>query len=161
MRLVFDATPLIYLGKVRLLEKLKKLPVKNYIPKSVYHEVVEAGFESDDAAYVKELVKEAVFEIVEVTSLQSLEYNPHLDDADIDVLSYAKEKNIIAVIDEKAGRAAAEIEHIKNVGSVYILFLLLKKKIISGSELKNALDKMIEHGWFCSTDLYAYILSKL
>ena len=39
--LVFDATPLIYPGKINLIEKIKHLPEDKYTTKSVCIEVVE------------------------------------------------------------------------------------------------------------------------
>lgn len=162
MKLIFDATPLIYLCKVRVLEKLTQLRITNIIPLSVYKEVVEKGKENEEASYIQKLVDEKVFEIAKVNDkIESLSYNPLLDEADVDVLSLAKQQNCIAIMDEKAGRSSAAIEHIKHAGSIFILFKLLKSKIISKTELRKILDKMIEEGWFCSTDLYAYILSRL
>ncbi len=41
--LIFDATPLIYLGKVNLIEKMKHFPEEKYTTESIYREVVEEG----------------------------------------------------------------------------------------------------------------------
>ncbi|CAG0980742.1 MAG: DUF3368 domain-containing protein [Candidatus Methanoperedens sp.] len=43
--LVFDATPLIYLGKIKLLDKVAHFPEDKYITKSIFREVVERGKE--------------------------------------------------------------------------------------------------------------------
>ncbi|MBS7280266.1 MAG: hypothetical protein KIH09_10590 [Candidatus Freyarchaeota archaeon] len=57
--LVFNATPLIYLSKVSLIENIKELPENRCLPKSVYDEVVTKGKElgSADAFKVDKLIK--------------------------------------------------------------------------------------------------------
>lgn len=163
MVLVFDSTPLIYLGKVRVLNKLKSLKVKKIIPASIYQEVVKKGklLGKEDAFYIENLTEEEVFEIAkaenQIKSLPS--YN--LSEADKEVLSLAKEKSGMAVIDEDAGRKIAEVEGIEVIGSVGILFNLLRKKIIDKKKLREIVDKMIEEGWYCSIELYSFIISKL
>ena len=161
---LFDSTPLIYLGKVKVLEELKRLQSRNLIPKSVFTEVVEKGKEkgAEDAFYVDKLVKEKLFEVVEVkTKIKALTENPNLEPADIDVLSLAKQHNGRAIIDENEARSAAEIEGIKKGGSIYVLFKLLKAKVISKKECREIIDRMLNFGWRCSTEMYAYILSRL
>jgi hypothetical protein len=44
--LIFDATPLIYLGKIDFLEKIKHFPESKYTTGSVYNEVVVEGKKS-------------------------------------------------------------------------------------------------------------------
>ncbi|GFO96734.1 hypothetical protein ig2599ANME_0924 [groundwater metagenome] len=49
--LVFDATPLIYPGKVNLIEKVKHFPEAKYTTKSVYREVVEGEKRVEDLKF--------------------------------------------------------------------------------------------------------------
>ena len=87
--------------------------------------------------------------------------NPNLERADIDVLSLAKRLNGKAIIDDEEARSATEIENIDKGGSIYLLFKLLKSKIIPKKECRDMIDKIIASGWRCSTEMYAYILKEL
>ena len=164
MKLVFDATPLIYLGKKRLLEKIRNIQSTNIIPTTVYKEVVEKGKEigEDDAIYIEKLVRENIFVIKDVENVRT-ELIEHigLHKADKEVLTLAKEMKAIALIDEEIGRNVAEIEGIKARGTIFLIFLLLKEKQINKKQARENIDKMLEHGWRCSTELYAFILEEL
>lgn len=162
--LIFDATPLIYLGKLKILEEIQILRTKNIICKSIYNEVVEEGKKRgfEEANYIKKLVDKGLFQIVEVNNLiKSIQENPNLKYADIEILSFAKRNNSTVVADDEEVRKVARTEDVEYVGSIFILFKLLKHKRISKKELRNLLDKMINLGWRCSTELYALILEEL
>ncbi len=159
--LVFDSTPLIHLGKARLLERLKQIPTKNYLPRAVYREVVELGKETgrEDAFYVEKLIGEGLFEVVEVKA--ALKLPSVLSSADQEVLSLAREKKGMAVIDEDAGRKVAEILGIKTMGSAGLIFVLLNHKLITKENTKMIINALIENGWYCSPPLYSLIMEKL
>ena len=160
MILVFDSAPLIYFGKTKLLEKIAKINFKLVVPKSVYREVIEIGIERgfEESIYVKEIVDRS-FEIKSAKN-QSTKFGG-LETADMETLEIAKEIKGTAVTDDQKMRNMASIEKIDNVGSVFIIFLLLKEKIIKKQDAIEAINKMIESGWYCSTDFYSVILSKL
>lgn len=160
---VFDSSPLIHLGKVRILEKLEKIDCRRLIPISVYREVVEEGMAGgrEDAFYLKRLVDEGIFEVVKAGKIIGNLPATALSPADCEVLSLAKEKNGLAVMDEDAGRKIAEWLEIRTIGSVGILFNLFRRGIVSKREFKKIIDLMIGNGWYCSTSLYSYVLDRL
>ena len=161
---IFDSTPLIYLGKVKVLEKIKKLQTRNIIPLPVFVEVVARGKEQGkiDAFYVGSLVENKLFEVMKVQlTLTRLEENSHLDMADIEVLSLAKSLKARAILDDEEARGAADIEGILKGGSIFILFRLLKSKVITKKECRLVVDSMLKDGWRCSTEMYAFILGEL
>jgi predicted nucleic acid-binding protein len=162
--LVFDATPLIYLGKARLLEKLSCLGEEKIIPQRVYDEVVSVGKrkEKSDALYVERLIDQNIFTIKKTSKcLTSLKKNTLLSASDKDVLVCAKECNGIVIADDEEVRKITSAEGIEHHGTIYILFRLVHKKVISKKEVKSALDVMINKGWYCSVDLYNYVMGEL
>jgi|SRR3989338_5594007 len=161
MILVFDAVTLIYLGKAKVLEKLGGLNAQLIIPSKVYVEVVDVGIEKgfEEAVYVKGLVDSKLFS-VEECDIGQLKIKT-LDQADLEVLELAKKLKGTIVTDDQKLRNLASIEKVDNVGSVFLLFLLLKNKIITKTGLKSTVDKMIDCGWYCSTDFYTMIINKL
>lgn len=164
--LVLDATPLIYLAKAELLQHLTDLEEDIVVPKEVYREVVGTGKEEGhaDAYMVEDFLENARCSIVDSTEndiYRELEDNPDLSRADIDVLAVAKEREATAVMDEDYARTMAEVEDVKHHGSVYLILLMVKEEIIGAERGQKSVDTMVENGWYCSTDLYAKIKTKL
>lgn len=162
-KIIFDSTPLIYLAKSRVLEKVAKLNTKNIIPFNVYSEVVEQGknFGFIDALYIEKLVKNKVFEVLKFDIDPVFSVYENLSIADSEVLSAAKQIDAIALIDESVARDIAILNNIKLGGTIYLLFVLLKNNVITKIELRRILDEIINSGWRCSTELYAEILNSL
>lgn len=163
---VFDATPLIYLAKADRLALVSKLDDQCWIPQRVYTEVVTDGLEAGyaDARRIERCVDEGVFETVSVEETQlrtRLRQNPNLSPADIAVLACADTRDAIAVMDEAAGRTAAEVEGIETKGTAYLVLLCAKEGNISISEARDTIDTMIDAGWYCAPDLYARLVQKL
>jgi len=158
MSYVFDSSSLIYFGKIKLLEKIDLLEGKKFIPKEVYEEVVERGLERNEpeAQYVNNLIKKKVFVIRQVE--EDFINADGLSMADAKVLSLAKETKSIAVIDEIYANSIAESYGIESHGSIYIIFKLIKKKIISKKEAVRYLDKMISLGFYLSAGKYREVL---
>lgn len=165
MPLIFDSTPLIYLGKLMILDKLKHLKRKLLIPQQVFTEVVVEGKKlgKEDAFLVEKLINEGLFKIkaAEKATLNYFLKMPALDAADAEVLALAKNLSGSVIVDETACRTTAKFEGIKCHGSVFLLFLLYKKGIISKVDVKSYLDKMLKIGWRCSPELYAAMIQKL
>ncbi|MDY6774061.1 MAG: DUF3368 domain-containing protein [Candidatus Nanohaloarchaea archaeon] len=164
--LVLDATPLIYLAKAGVLQKLESLEEDLIVPYEVYHEVVVEGKEAGeaDALLMENLAETEVLEVREVEGgelYQKLESDRYLSDADREVLSIAEEESGIAVVDEEHARSVADMEGMENRGTVYLLFRLLDLGVMDAGEVRETVDGMIEAGWYCSTDLYSKILREL
>mgnify|MGYP001601673273 CR=1 FL=1 len=166
MIFVFDSTPLIYLAKTGVLPRLAGLRMKLVIPKAVYGEVVAEGKRrgKQDALVVEKLASDGAFAVADARDNEVVKHllsNPGLSKADAETLALARELKAVAVVDEGLCRSVAELEGISFHGSVFLLFLLQKKKIISKADLKAIINSMVESGWRCSTELYAAILAEI
>ena len=163
--LIFDATPLIYLGKVNLIEIVKHFPEEKYITKSVYREVVEGKKSGRPEVFlIESLVSSGVFQIKHPANKQYINHlreNPNIHEADIDVLALARELNGIALLDDEEARGMAEVEEIEHHGTIYLLLRMWKMKLLTKEEALADLNTMIRMGWRCSTELYAEILMKI
>ncbi len=161
-RFIFDATPLIYLGKTKILELLTHLDGTYYIPEKVYTEVVVRGKElgKADAYYIQQLIDKNIFQIEKSAANYPISY-PLISVADTHVIHLAKLKKAIIIADDAALRNIAEIESIAHYGSFYILLCLWKKNILSSPKVKEVIDTMISEGWYCSIEAYTKILNKL
>jgi predicted nucleic acid-binding protein len=158
MSYVLDASCLIYLGKLGVLEKIKELPSEKYVPPSVYHEVVVLGLErkEPEAVYLDELIQKKVLVIRKPSSL--IEGSPPLTFADREALSLAKETRSILIMDELYARALALKSGIEIHGSLFLFLELIRKRAIAKREAMDLIDKMIALGFYLSAEKYKDIL---
>ena len=168
MSWVFDATPLIYLAKAERLDVIETLDEPRLVPEAVHHEVVTAGVEQgyDDTRRIERAVEDGLINVVAVDTDDSpvatrLARHPGLSDADIAVLACADARNAVAVIDEPAGRSAAEVENVETRGSAYLVLAAMMDGALSTAEGRDAVDAMIDHGWYVAPDVYTKTVGKL
>jgi len=163
---VFDATPLIYLGKVSQLSLVEQVAEPCVLPERVYEEVVTTGLEAGypDARRIERSVEANRFEVISVgaTPLYSrLQGNSNLSDADAAVLACADDHNGVAVMDETYGRDVAAAEGITTRGTAFLVLKCTKQGAISGDDARTIIDAMIDEGWYCAPAVYTKILQKL
>ena len=161
MEYVFDASALIYLGKVRALENVSLLSGKKFIPEKVYDEVVLKGLErrEPEATYINNLIKEKKF-LLAKPKLKK-EKKASLSQADMDVIFLAKEKNAIAIIDEIYAREVAESVGVKRHGTIYLILLLVQEKKITKKLAKQYIDEMVRYGFYLSIEMYKETMTKI
>ena len=166
MTLVFDATPLIYLGKTDRLDAMVGLDRRLVLPSRVYEEVVEEGMKHGyaDAKRIDAVVRDGTIE------QQSFEKNERFDQlvqstplspADVAVVLLADELGGTAVMDEAYGRTIAETEDEETRGTAYLVLSRVKRGEIPPEDARKVIEEMVDAGWHCSTDLYAKISRKL
>lgn len=163
---VFDATPLVYLGKVGRLDLLDVLSEGCLVPGPVHYEVVVEGVEGGhpDARRVERVVEEGVLEVrmVEETDLHArLTENSNLSRADAAVLSLANQVSGTAVVDERYARSVADTEEVPFRGTASLVLILLRDGELAASEARTIVDGLLDAGWYCSPDLYAKICRKI
>ena len=152
MNYVFDSSSLLYLGKLGLLGKVGNLDGKKFIPSNVYKEVVVKGFErgEPEAKYIDVLIKNKTF------SISSAIFNrvKFLSDADTEVIELSKAKKSVAIIDETFAKCVAKSEGLECHGTLYIIFMLMKRKLITKNEAINYIDNMVRLGFYLSAEDY-------
>ncbi len=161
--LIFDATPLIYLGKINVLEKITHFSEEKYTPESVYQEVVVEGKKSGnpEVFLIENLLDAGILKIktpADDRYIAHLKENPRIHRGDAEVLALALELDGIALMDDEEARGMAEIEGIEHHGTIYLLLRMMKMGLLTKEETIDSLDEMLRMGWWCSTELYAGIL---
>ena len=164
--LIFDATPLIYLGKINFIQKIAHFPEEKYTPESVYKEVVVEGKKSGqpEAFIIENMINTGIIKIrapVDNQYLSHLKENPKIHKGDAEVLALAYELEGIALLDDEKARGMAEIEGIEHHGTIYLLLKMMKMGLVTKEETLDGLNEMIHEGWRCSTELYADILKAI
>jgi len=84
-----------------------------------------------------------------------------LSDADVAVLACADARDAVAVMDEAAGRSAATVEGVETRGTAYVVLSAVNGGALSPEAGREAIDAMVERGWYVAPDLYAAIVRKL
>ncbi|RAW44542.1 DUF3368 domain-containing protein [Halorubrum sp. 48-1-W] len=84
-----------------------------------------------------------------------------MSDADVAVLACVDARDAVAVMDESAGRSAAEVEDVETRGTAYLLLTAVKGGALSTAEGRDAIDAMIDHGWYVAPDVYTKLVGKL
>lgn len=166
MPFIFDATPLIYLGKIGLIGKIEHFPVAKYITESVYREVVVEGKKSGkpEVFLIENVIRAGIIQIRAPSNKQYVQYlreNPRIHEGDADVLALVVELGGIALLDDDEARGMAEVEGIEHHGTIYLLLRMMKMGLLTKEETLEGLDEMIRKGWRCSTELYAGILKAM
>lgn len=165
MKVVTNASPLIYLAKTGRLKLLKLLFGQVTMPTAVYREVVERGLAENrpDAAAVNAAVEEGWLKVVETKpSPQLATALDQIDVGEAETLNLAKQVNAeLVLIDDGAARRLAKAIGVVPHGTVYVLLLALKRKHITKVEAKNSLARLIEAGFRLSQEIYAKALAEI
>ena len=164
--LIFDATPLIYLGKINFIQKIAHFPEEKYTPESVYKEVVVEGKKSGqpEVFLIENIIETGIIKIrapADNQYLSHLKENPKIHKGDAEVLALAYELEGIALLDDEKARGIAEIEGIEHRGTIYLLLKMMTIGLVTKEETLDGLNEMIHEGWRCSTELYADILKAI
>ncbi len=161
MSFVLDSSCLIYLGKLKVLDKLKHIEGNKYIPEEVYNEVIKNGYSrgEPEVKYIENLIK--TNELTIKNPKERLENYGKLSLADVDVISLAKEIKAVAIIDDNEASLLAEFNEVDYHGSIYLLILLMNKKVISKHDALKYIDEMISLGFYLSIEVYKELREKL
>lgn len=164
---IFDSSPLIYLNKVGLNWIFKQLEGEKIIPTEVYKQVVTEGKNQGyaDALISADLVNKGVITIVQVAEngfkemLKSLEKELH--EGELEVLTLAKNKGGVAVLDESIAREVGSVLRIEVRGTLFLIFLMVRKRELKKEEAKNKVDLMIRNGFRLGHEEYQEFLNLL
>ena len=164
---IFDSSPLIYLNKVGLNWIFKQLEGEKIIPTEVYKQVVTEGKNQGyaDALISEDLVNKGVITVVQVAEngfkemLKSLEKELH--EGELEVLTLAKNKGGIAVLDESIAREVGSVLRIEVRGTLFLIFLMVRKRELKKEEAKYKVDLMIRNGFRLGHEEYQEFLNLL
>ena len=153
--IVLNSTPLIYLSKAGLIEKLVEI-FKIRITSSVYREVVINGKKigAPEANVVESLISSGAISIEEDpedTSLISETYKLGLGESSTMLL--ASNINCVAIIDDERARKVGKTLGVNIHGTLFLLKLMLILDIVSIIELKEKLEEMIQEGFRIASEV--------
>ena len=156
---VFDASPLIFLARVGLFQESLKLFSTCLVAETVKEEVVDTGktVGAPETAELESLIAKGrlVIERVPRTSLGvRLEANQHLSKGDRDSLVLASGRTARLMADDAAVRSVANQLGLRLGGTLYVLPTMTDQGSLKSAEAVDALDRLVDAGWYCSARLY-------
>lgn len=164
--LVFDATLIIYLCKVGLVGKLRALSssFRFLTTTQVYEEVYARGVGKStiEATALKALFDGGLIQVVGRRKRSRLakgltgESGTHPGEES--VLSLALRTRATAIVDDRRARRVARVLGIRLSGTPGVIIELVKRRVISKGEARDALDRMTDEGWYCSAKLFSALL---
>jgi len=159
--IVSNATPLIYLAKIKKYSLLKSLYNKIIISQEVKTEIVDEGkkFNKPDSLLIEKEIESGFIEVKKVNKL--IETTLELESGELSTLSLAKKIKINEVlIDETLGRTAAKIVGLIPRGTLYVLLKNLKLKNITFNDFLNILNQLIESGFGLKEEIYIKVIEE-
>ena len=160
-KIVSNATPLIYLAKIKKYSLLKSLFDKIIISQEVKIEIVDEGkkLKQADALLIEREIEDGFIEVMKVEKL--VETSLELDLGELSTLSLAKKLKIDEVlIDETLGRSAARIIGLAPKGTLYVLLKNLKLKEITFDDFLNILNELLESGFRLKEEIYIKVIEE-
>jgi predicted nucleic acid-binding protein len=160
MTVVIDASPLIFLAKLRRLELVEKLLGSAIrVASSVREETLAPGVDPGEA-----MVLEAFFARCTVEGVRRRQrFALAMSRPDNDTLSLAVQRRAdILVCDDRIVRLMAEAEGIRSLGTLGILLRSMREGLLSSAETRQHVDALIRlHGFRIGIELYQSVIAQI
>lgn len=164
MKAVSDASPLIYLAKIKQIRILPQLFQEILVPNRVYEGTVVRGRELgyEDANLINEQVQTGFIKVERVSLEKRFLKDFPIDEGEKETIQLAlKEKISTVLADERKARIAAMIMALKPLGTIGVLSLAVKQGIISKKEMREDILKLVKKGYRIREEILSTILEEL
>ena len=74
------------------------------------------------------------------------------------VLSLALKTRATTIVDDRRARQVARALKIRLSGTPGVIIELVKRHVVSKGEARDALERMVNEGWYCSAKLFSVLL---
>ncbi len=159
MKIISDASPLIYLAKINKLNFLDRYGI--IIPDQVYAEI-KLGKEKQKLDYIlaDRLIEKGKIKVSKVEKLEIFPFN--IGEGEKEAISLAlKEKIKTILLDDKKARLCAKLRGLKVRGTLALIIQQYKDKKISKEELKKLIFELLMNGFRIKEEVIIELLSKI
>jgi predicted nucleic acid-binding protein len=159
MKIVSDASPLIFLAKINRLNFLGKYDI--IIPDQVYAEI-KVGKEKQklDFVLVDELVQKGRIRVAGAEQLENFPFN--LGRGEREVISLAMRQKInLVLMDDKKGRLCAKLKGLRARGVLAVIIQQYKVKKINKESLKKIIFELLMKGFRIKEELVIELLKEI
>ena len=160
MIVVADASPLIFLAKIRRLNLIPAaLGPDIRLPQTVSEEVLAPGTNPAEADLLADFLATCRVEAVPNTR----RFASAMSQADNEALTLAvRSRADFLLCDDKITRLMAEAEGVRPLGTLGLLLRAMRRKRITPAETHKAVDTLVRsHGFRIGTELYLAVLREI
>jgi len=158
---VIDSFSLIFAFTTEELPALlKKRYSKIVLPKAVFVEVVEEGKKLGKGE-VLEIEDEISSGFPEVKNVRDLMHIGHVGKGELEALSYAHQKGLPCIIDDKKARQVCVSLNVKALPISSFIIWGVKNGHLSKKQVENALNDLIKKGYRLKSDAYIQIIENV
>ena len=160
MIVVADASPLIFLAKIRQLELIHTLLGRDIrLPQAVRRELFAGRIDPVEQELLERFLEGCRIEPVRNPS----RFASAMSNADNSALTLAlRSKADLLLCDERVTRSMAEIEGIRPLGTLGLLLRAARRKQISTREARRLIDLLVgTHGFRIGVEVYQSVLAEL
>jgi len=151
---VINASPIIFLCKLQKINLLESFGVNIIIPQAVSDEIIAGPHDDEAKKWILSYGKKFV---IDTGAVDKIVAHWDLGSGESSVISYCFGKiNHYAILDDLAARKCTEVLSIKVKGTLGVLLLAKKNRLIP--ELKPLLDQFKENHCRIENNLYELIL---
>ncbi len=162
MIVVADTTPLISLMKAARLDILELLFKEVLIPQAVYEELTTNSDFQDEANQIKNSSFIKVVTVKEHKAVDVLRRSSGLDLGESEAIIFADDsKADVLLMDEARGRQVAKNMGLYIMGTVGILLFAYEEKVLTSSDVEDAMEKLRKADRHIGDDIINYALSKI
>ncbi|MBI3026716.1 hypothetical protein HYY70_01250 [Candidatus Woesearchaeota archaeon] len=159
MKIVSNASPIIFLAKIEKLDLLNKDEI--ILPKQAYGEINKGSETKEDAQKIKILVEKNIIKLEEAEINEELE-KQNLGIGEKAAISLAinkKTENIL--LDERKARRVARFYNLKPKGTIGILINAWDNNQMTKKELNESIRKLVEEGYRINEKLILKLLNDI
>ncbi len=160
MIVVADASPLIFLAKIRQLGIVFHVLGRDVrVPKQVSAEVLAPGIDPAEFRELENFLQRCTVEVVR----RPRRFASGMSGADNAALTLAvRAKADYLLCDERMTRLMAEAERVRPLGTLGVLLRATRARLLSVAETKVLVDRLVgDHGFRIGIELYRAVLRQL
>jgi predicted nucleic acid-binding protein len=164
VKAVSNASPLIYLAKIKQIRLLPKLFQEILVSNRVYEETVIRGRELgyEDANLINEQVQTGFINVRRVSLEKQFLKEFPIEEGEKETIQLALREKISTVLaDERKARIAAEMLGLKPLGTIGVLSLAVKQGAISRKQMREDVLKLVKKGYRIREEILSTILEEL
>lgn len=157
--IISNATPLIYLGKLKRLDLLHKVYGTIIIPKEVFEEVVVKGKKLNKKEVI--LIEKCITDrkLIVKTSLDLSKTLSSLHRGEAHALNICLQEKIKDIIlDDKEAYELCKVLDLKPMRATAFLLFCVKKKLITVEDFKESLVFLSKEGYYMSAEVFQCLL---
>jgi uncharacterized protein len=157
--IISNTSPIILLGKTGNLNLLKQLFKKILIPQAVLDEVSRK--ESVETFALRQAIKEGWIIVIKVKQNYGLNQLSMIHPGETEAILQALDEKSNVLLDDRIAKTLAKNLGVVVHGTLYVVLLAYKNKIISRTKAIRLVDEIVDAGLYLSLDVYKVFLNLL